>query len=68
MEQQDGFRVTRAFVDVVHPQPVGQLGVLRAERKARVLGEPFVGCPQYVHGLSVPHRWRGGAGPDGLVA
>ncbi len=46
MEQQDHFRIMRALVDVVHPQPVGQLGVVRTEWKARECGEPFVGCTQ----------------------
>jgi hypothetical protein len=67
VEQQDGFGVTWAFVDVVHPQPVGQFGVLRAEGKSGKLGKRLVRCAEHVHGLSVPHRWRDGAGPDELA-
>jgi hypothetical protein len=41
---------------------------VRTEREPRKVGKPAVGCVEHVHGLSVPHRWRVGAEPDGLVA
>ncbi len=67
VEQQDGFGVTWALVDVVHPKPVGELDVVRTEREPGKVAKAFVGCAEHFHRLSVPHRWRGRARPDGLV-
>ena len=40
---QDHLGVRRALVDVVHAQPVGQLGPARREREAGQVKEAFLG-------------------------